>query len=167
MTKTIDQAEINALAWKACDTFRGVVDPAQYKDYILVMLFLKYLSDVARDRRDELHKQYGGDEQRIQRALSRDRFVLPEGSSYYDLYDARDKDDIGDRINKALDAIEEANKGKLDSVFRNIDFNSEANLGKTKDRNRRLKNLIDDFADPRLDFRPSRIGNLDIIGNTY
>lgn len=167
MTKTIDQAEINALAWKACDTFRGVVDPAQYKDYILVMLFLKYLSDVARDRRDELHKQYGGDEQRIQRALARERFVLPAGSSYYDLYDARDKDDIGDRINKALDAIEEANKGKLDGVFRNIDFNSEANLGKTKDRNRRLKNLIEDFADERLDFRPSRIGNLDIIGNTY
>ncbi len=167
MTKTIDQAEINALAWKACDTFRGVVDPAQYKDYILVMLFLKYLSDVALDRREELQKQYGGDEQRIERALARERFVLPAGSSYYDLYEARDKDDIGDRINKALDAIEEANKGKLDGVFRNIDFNSEANLGKTKDRNRRLKNLIEDFADERLDFRPSRIGNLDIIGNTY
>ena len=167
MTKTINQVEINALAWKACDTFRGVVDPAQYKDYILVMLFLKYLSDVARDRRDELHVQYSGDEQRIQRALARERFVLPQGSSYYDLLSVRDQDDVGDRINKALDAIEEANKGKLDGVFRNIDFNSESNLGKTKDRNRRLKNLIEDFADERLDFRPSRIGNQDIIGNTY
>jgi type I restriction enzyme M protein len=167
MSKAIDQAEINALAWKACDTFRGVVDPSQYKDYILVFLFLKYLSDVVRDRREELHKQYAGDKMRIERALARERFVLPEGSSYYDLYDKRDKDDIGDRISKALDAIEEANKAKLDGVFRNIDFNSEANLGKTKDRNRRLKNLIEDFADERLDFRPSRIGNLDIIGNTY
>jgi type I restriction enzyme M protein len=167
MTKTIDQAEINALAWKACDTFRGVVDPAQYKDYILTFLFLKYLSDVVRDRRDALHQQYGGDAVRIQRALARERFVLPEGASYYDLYDNRDKEDLGDRINKVLDAIEEANKAKLDGVFRNIDFNSEGNLGKTKDRNRRLKNLIEDFHDERLDFRPSRIGNLDIIGNTY
>lgn len=55
----------------------------------------------------------------------------------------------------------------MEGVFRNIDFNSESNLGQTKDRNRRLKNLIEDFANPKLDLRPSRIGNLDIIGNTY
>ncbi len=167
MNTPIDQQEINALAWKACDTFRGVVDPAQYKDYILVMLFLKYLSDTDRDRQEQLRKQYGGDGERMQRAMARGRFVLPKGSSYYALYDAREKDDVGDRINKALDALEEANKGKLDGVFRNIDFNSEPNLGKTKDRNRRLKHLLEDFSDPRLDFRPSRIGTLDIIGNTY
>lgn len=167
MTKTIEQSEINALAWKACDTFRGVVDPAQYKDYILVFLFLKYLSDVVRDKKEELHKKYSGDKERTKRAMERERFVLPEGASYYDLYDAREADDIGDRIGKALDAIEEANKGKLDGVFRNIDFNSESNLGKTKDRNRRLKNLIDDFSNEKLDFRPSRIGSQDIIGNTY
>lgn len=167
MNQPIDQQEINALAWKACDTFRGVVDPAQYKDYILVMLFLKYLSDTARHRREQLRQQYGGDQERMQRALARERFVVPAGSSYYDLHAARDKDDVGDRINKALDALEEANKGKLDGVFRNIDFNSEPNLGKTKDRNRRLKHLLEDFSDPRLDFSPGRIGNLDIIGNTY
>lgn len=167
MSNPIQQSEINALAWKACDTFRGVVDPAEYKNYILVFLFLKYLSDVVRDRREELHKKYGGDEERIARAMERERFVLPKGASYYDLYEARDADDIGDRIGKALDAIEEANKGKLDGVFRNINFNSEANLGKTKDRNRRLKNLIEDFANEKLDFRPSRIGSQDIIGNTY
>lgn len=167
MNQPIDQQEINALAWKACDTFRGVVDPAQYKDYILVMLFLKYLSDTARHRREQLRQQYGGDQERMQRALARERFVVPAGSSYYDLHAARDKDDVGDRINKALDALEEANKGKLDGVFRNIDFNSEPNLGKTKDRNRRLKHLLEDFSDLRLDFSPGRIGNLDIIGNTY
>ena len=167
MSTPIQQSEINALAWKACDTFRGVVDPAEYKNYILVFLFLKYLSDVVRDQQEALHKKYAGDEQRIARAMERERFVLPKGASYYDLYEARDADDIGDRIGKALDAIEEANKGKLDGVFRNINFNSEANLGKTKDRNRRLKHLIEDFSDPRLDFRPSRIGSQDIIGNTY
>lgn len=167
MNQKIDQSEINALAWKACDTFRGVVDPAQYKDYILVFLFIKYVSDVLRDRREELTRKYGGDAVRVERAMERERFILPKGASYHDLHAQRDADNIGELINIALDAIEEANKGKLDGVFRNIDFNSEPNLGKTKDRNRRLKHLIEDFSDERLDFRPSRIGNEDIIGNTY
>ena len=74
---------------------------------------------------------------------------------------------IGEIINIALERIEEANKGKLEGVFRNIDFNSESNLGETKERNRRLLNLINDFADEGLDFRLSHIGNQDIIGNTY
>ena len=62
--------------------------------------------------------------------------------------------------------VEEANKVKLEGVFRNIDFNSEANLGKTKDRNRRLKMLLDDFNKPQLDMSPSRVSE-DVIGNTY
>src|SRR5260370_34050042 len=56
---------------------------------------------------------------------------------------------------------------KLEGVFRNIDFNSEGNLGKTRDRNTRLQSLLEDFANPRLDLRPSHIGNLDVIGNAY
>ncbi|MEW8309695.1 MAG: N-6 DNA methylase, partial [gamma proteobacterium symbiont of Ctena orbiculata] len=64
------------------------------------------------------------------------------------------------------DAIEEANKVKLEGVFRNIDFNSEANLGKTKDRNRRLKHLLEDVNKPQLDMSPSRVSE-DVIGNTY
>ncbi len=52
-------------------------------------------------------------------------------------------------------------------MFRNIDFNSEASLGQTKDRNERLKNLLNDFNNPRLDLRPSRVGSLDVIGNAY
>ncbi|HDQ26874.1 MAG TPA: type I restriction-modification system subunit M, partial [bacterium] len=74
---------------------------------------------------------------------------------------------IGEIINKALEEIEERNKAKLDGVFRNIDFNSEANLGQVKDRNRRLKHVIEDFSNPKLDFRPSRIGHNDIIGDAY
>jgi type I restriction enzyme M protein len=70
-------------------------------------------------------------------------------------------------INIALDHIEDANKAKLENVFRNIDFNSEPNLGETKERNRRLKHLLDDFNDPKLDLRPSRTGNNDIIGDVY
>ncbi|MGB0409406.1 MAG: type I restriction-modification system subunit M [Opitutales bacterium] len=161
------QKEINNIVWKACDTFRGTIDPSQYKDYILVMLFVKYLSDLHKDRYDVLKTQFGDDEAMIQRRLQRERFVIPEGCSYYDLYEKRNKDDIGEQINKALEALEDANKKKLAGVFRNIDFNNQHNLGETKDRNRRLKNLLEDFHDERLDLRPSRIGSVDIIGNCY
>lgn len=167
MKNTVSQTEINQLAWKACDTFRGVVDPAEYKNYILVFLFLKYISDVHRDKKEQYEKRYEGDSIRIKRAMDRERFVIPDGCSYYDIYEKRFESNIGEIINYALDAIEEANKGKLDGVFRNINFNSETNLGETKDRARRLKNLIEDFSDKRLDFRPSQVGNQDIIGNTY
>lgn len=166
MDAKINQSQINSAAWAACDTFRGVVDPSQYKDYILVILFLKYISDVWRDHYENYSKQYGYDEERIRRKLDRERFVLPKGASFYDLYANREADDLGDLINKALDAVETQNKGKLEGVFRNIDFNSESNLGRTKDRNRRLKLLLEDFAKPELDMRPSRVSE-DVIGNTY
>ena len=166
--KKIKQEEINSILWAACDTFRGVVDPSEYKNYILVFLFLKYISEIWKDHYEEYQRQYGDDKERILRKLERERFVLPEGCSFYDLYEQREADNIGELINDALEKIEEvpANKTKLDSVFRNIDFNSDSNLGKTKDRNRRLKNLIEDFASPKLDLRPSRVDE-DVIGNAY
>jgi type I restriction enzyme M protein len=171
MVKTIEenkitQQQINNIAWSACDTFRGVVDPSEYKNYILVFLFLKYISDVWKDHYDSYKAQYGDDEDRIRRKLDRERFILPKGASFDEIYAKRDADNIGEIINIALDAIEDANRTKLDGVFRNIDFNSESNLGKTKDRNRRLKNLIEDFGKKELDLRPSRVDQ-DIIGNTY
>ncbi len=166
MTTKVSQEEINNIAWAACDTFRGPVDPAQYKDYILVMLFLKYISDVWQDHYEEYKKEYGDDDERIRRKLGRERFVLPKGASFYDVYNQRSEPNIGEIINVALDAIEEANKAKLEGVFRNIDFNSESNLGKTKDRNRLLKHILEDFNKPQLDMRPSRVSE-DVIGNTY
>lgn len=185
MSGMIDQKKINNAAWAACDTFRGVVDPAQYKDYILVMLFLKYISDVWEDHYEEYRKLYGDDDRRILRKLERERFVLPLvkltekniltgeeklldefPATYYSLYERRSAANIGELINITLDHIEEQNKAKLEGVFRNIDFNSEANLGKTKDRNRRLKQLLEDFHKSELDMRPSRVSE-DVIGNTY
>ncbi|MCB1201659.1 MAG: type I restriction-modification system subunit M [Leptospiraceae bacterium] len=163
----VNQDEINGILWKACDTFRGVVDPSEYKNYILVMLFIKYLSDVWQDHFDEFSKQYDGDKERIKRRLAKERFILPDGCDFGSLYEQRNEANVGEIINTALEQIEEANKEKLEGVFRNIDFNSEGNLGKTKDRNTRLKNLLTDFHDPKLDLRPSKIGNLDIIGNAY
>ena len=170
----IDQKDINNAAWAACDTFRGVVDPAQYKDYILVMLFLKYISDVWQDHYEEYQELHGDDDVRIRRKLSRERFVLPVvkltekdeetgvetvldefPATYYSLYERRAAANIGELINIVLDHIETSNKSKLEGVFRNIDFNSEANLGKTKDRNRRLKQLLEDFHKPQLNMRPA------------
>lgn len=175
MSDQLTQQEVNATAWSACDTFRGVIDPAQYKDYILVMLFLKYISDLWKDHYEEYRRQYGDNEERIRRRLERERFTLPYIelkepqpdrflADFSSLYERRNEANIGELINIVLEHIEDANKTKLEGVFRNIDFNSEANLGKTKDRNRRLKNLLEDFN--KLDLRPSRVSE-DIIGNTY
>ena len=167
MPDRISQQEINDTLWRACDTFRGTLDPAQYKDYLLVMLFLKYVSDVWTDKQEELQERYKGDKVRVERALGRERFVVPPESHFKYLYDRRDAPNIGELINIGLEQIEDANRAKLENVFRNIDFNSEPYLGETKDRNRRLKNLLQDFANPVLDLRPSRIGTLDVIGNAY
>ena len=161
----ITQDQINNTVWRACDTFRGTIDATQYKDYILTMLFLKYLSDIWKDKREEYERRYRGDATRVQRALGRERFVMPPESDFDFLYAGREAANIGELLNIALDNIEEANKEKLENVFRNIDFNSEPNLGQTRDRNRRLKNLLEDFA--ALDLRPSHLGGRDIIGDAY
>jgi type I restriction enzyme M protein len=170
MAKEFTQAEINSIVWKACDTFRGAVDPSEYKNYILTMLFLKYLTDLWLDKREEYNKKYKGDATRVKRALERERFILPENCGFDYLYTNREAANIGELINTALEKIEDANKSKLENVFRNIDFNSEAALGQTKDRNRRLKNLLEDFrgSDERpLDLRPSHLSNRDVIGDCY
>ncbi|HDY67117.1 MAG TPA: type I restriction-modification system subunit M [Candidatus Scalindua sp.] len=167
MNNKVKQEEINNIVWRACDTFRGAVDPSEYKNYILTMLFIKYMSDLWKDKREEYEKEYKGNKQRVDRALSRERFIVPEKCDFDYLYSKRDDSNIGETINIALDKIEDENKAKLENVFRNIDFNSEPNLGETKERNRRLKHLLEDFNNPKLDLRPSRIGNNDIIGDVY
>ncbi|MBD2248245.1 type I restriction-modification system subunit M [Nostoc sp. FACHB-888] len=163
----VSQNEINNILWNACDTFRGSIDASEYKNYLLVMLFVKYVSDVWTEHYEKLKEKYGDDRERILRRLERERFVLPEGCRFDDLYRQRNETNLGDIINKALEKIEESNKAKLSGVFRNIDFNSESNLGQTRDRNVRLKMLLEDFANSKLDLRPSRIGNMDVIGNAY
>jgi len=160
------QSQINAATWAACDSFRGAVDPSQYKDYILVMLFLKYITDLWDENVESYREQYGEDEVRIRRRLERERFILPEESKFSYLYERRKEANIGELINLALEKIEEENRTKLEGVFRSIDFNSEDNLGETKDRNRRLINLLEDFARPELNLRPSRVSD-DVIGECY
>ena len=173
------QEDILAAVWRACDTFRGAVDATQYKDYILTILFLKYISDVRRKHVEEFRREFGGDELRIQRRLDRERFKLPtvelkntktneiEESflgDFYSLYERRTRDNVGELINIVLDAIERVNEGKLGGLFRAIDFNSESNLGQTKDRNRRLRTVLEDFAKPGLDLSDT---SEDVLGDAY
>lgn len=161
------QNEINQIAWKACDSFRGTVDPAEYKNYILVMLFVKYTSDVWKDHKATYEKKFGIGNARVTRELSREKFILSEDTTFDYFYENRNEKNIGELIDKALFKIEEENKSKLDGVFRGIKFNSEVALGETRERNARIKNLLEDFNDPKMDLRPSVIGDSDIIGNTY
>lgn len=165
--EAVSQDEINRIVWRACDTFRGAVDPSEYKNYILTMLFLVYLSHLWQAKRDEYARRYDGDAERVARAMRNERFVLPEGCDFATLYAKRNDEKIGDLINGALEQIEDANKAKLAGVFRNIDFNSEANLGQPIEKNRRLKNLLEDFADPKLNFALTHAERRDVFGDVY
>jgi type I restriction enzyme M protein len=171
METKISQKEINNIVWKACDTFRGVIDPSQYKDYILTMLFLKYVSDVHKDKFHEYLVKYKNDSERAERAMKHERFVVPDHCSFDYLFEHRNEANIGELINISLNDLEEANREKLSSedgsgLFRNIDFNS-SNLGDTKDKNKRLRNLLIDFSDEKLDLRPSHLEGHDLIGSAY
>jgi len=169
MNNKITQKEINQTVWKACDTFRGVIDPSQYKDYILTMLFLKYVSDVNKDIFQKHLVKYNGDNERAERAMKMERFVVPHNSTFDYLFEHRNTTNIGEVIDIALNDLEEANREKLSSedgsgIFRNISFNS-SNLGDSKDKNHRLKNLLIDFSN--MDLSPTHLERNDIIGDAY
>jgi type I restriction enzyme M protein len=171
MKNKISSSEVKQIVWKACDTFRGVIDPSQYKDYILTMLFLKYVSDVQKEKYREYLKKYNDDKERAERAMKHERFVVPAHCSFDYLFEHRNEANIGELINIALNDLEEANREKLFSedgsgIFRNIDFNS-SNLGDVKDKNTRLKNLLIDFSNEKLDLAPSHLEGADIIGDAY
>jgi len=171
MTHKITQKDINDAVWKACDTFRGSIDPSVYKDYVLTMLFIKYLSDVHDDKLDSYLKKYNGDLDRANRAMQHERFIVPATSHFKYLFEHRNEVNIGELISIALNDLEEANREKLYSedgagIFQNIDFNSSM-LGEPKDKNVRLKNLLLDFNKEELDLRPSHLDGTDIIGGAY
>ena len=157
--------DIETTLWNACDSFRGKIDSSRYKDYILSMMFVKYLSDVSLETYERYLKQYAGDLERVNRAMRRERFTIDEKSSFTYLYEHRHDSQIGQMINIALSAIESQNSGKLANVFRAIDFNSQVDFGDPKQKNAILINLLEDFH--KLDLRPSQLENNDIIGDAY
>jgi type I restriction enzyme M protein len=159
--KKYTQEDLNKTLWAAADSSRASVDGGVYKDYALTMLFLKYISDLNKQRHAEYRARFGTDEKRIEEKMKLDRFYLPPKSSFDYVYSKIEEDNIGEEINKALHKIEDANKEKLDGVF-SVDFNSESVLGKLEQRNKMLRHLIQDFA--KIDL--SDVGD-DIIGNSY
>ncbi len=160
------QSTVNKAVWSACDTFRGTVDPSIYKDYVLTMLFVKYISDVWQEHYDSYKEQYGEHPELIAKMLENERFQLPEKARFSTLYKHRQQPGNGERIDKALHAIEEANLSKLGDVFQDITFNSNK-LGEEEQKNEILRHVLEDFAHPDLDLSPTKVGKLDIIGNAY
>ncbi|MFT4928995.1 MAG: type I restriction enzyme M protein, partial [Phenylobacterium sp.] len=160
------QDKVNKAVWSACDTFRGTVDPSIYKDYVLTMLFVKYISDVWQDHADDYKKQYAKHPELIDKMLENERFQLPEKARFSTLYKQRKQPGNGERIDIALNAIEDANLTKLGDVFQDIIFNSNK-LGEEEQKNDILCHVLEDFAHSDLDLRPSKVGKLDIIGSAY
>lgn len=170
MSSQINQDTVNKALWSACDVFRGTISADTYKDFILTMLFLKYISDVWQDHYDNYKKEYGDEPELIEEMMKNERFVLPSQSNFYSLYEHRYEAGNGERIDQALHALEEANGTKLKdagkSVFQDISFNTDK-LGEEKQKNTILKDLLEVFAVADLDLKPSHVGSLDVIGNGY
>lgn len=166
MQKTT-QSTVNNVVWKACDTFRGTMNSDEYKDYVLTMLFVKYLSDFYKEKLDLLKAEYGDKTDRIEAKLKREKFILDDSCTFDYLVIHKEAPNLGEIMNKVLERIEEDNRDKLEGIFRSIDFNNRNKLGDTKERNTILKNLIEDFSDTRLDLRPSMLEGNDVIGDAY
>ncbi|KAF3981594.1 MAG: type I restriction-modification system subunit M [Methylococcales symbiont of Hymedesmia sp. n. MRB-2018] len=166
MHKTTKET-INNVVWKACDSFRGTLDGTQYKDYVLTMLFVKYLSDFYREKLEQLHDKYKGKQNRIAKAIKLEKFILDETCTFEYLLSKKEASNLGEEINKVLLNIEELNPEKLEGIFRSIDFNNQTNLGKSKERNAILRHLLEDFNDKKLDLRPSMLAGNDVIGDAY
>lgn len=112
---------------RGADTLRDTIDAANYKDYVLPVMFVKYLSDSYTDAVEELSKQYAGI--RLERQKKYLPFMVAEGCSFYDLYQQRFADNIGQLMNAAMRQIEADNNQQLAGVLSAVDYNSENALG--------------------------------------
>ncbi|MCA0373888.1 MAG: type I restriction-modification system subunit M [Proteobacteria bacterium] len=142
----IKKSELYSSLWSSCDELRGGMDASQYKDYVLALLFVKYVSD-----------KYAG--------KPFPPIKVPAGSTFEDMVALKGKSDIGDQINKKILAPI-ANENKLTGI-KEIDFNSETKLGSGKEMVERLTNLISIFQKPELDFSKNRADGDDIMGDAY
>jgi type I restriction enzyme M protein len=140
----LKKSELYSSLWESCDQLRGGMDASQYKDYVLVLLFIKYVSD-----------KYAG--------LPYAPITIPEGASFKDMVALKGKSDIGDQINKKIIGPL-ANANKLSDM---PDFNEVAKLGDGKEKVDRLTNLIAIFENPALDFSKNRADGDDILGDAY
>jgi type I restriction enzyme M protein len=145
----LKKSDLYSSLWASCDELRGGMDASQYKDYVLFMLFIKYVSD-----------KYGNSSDFAPPV------VIPKGASFPDMLALRGKSDIGDRINTQVIApLVQANSRLARSDF--PDFNDSNKLGEGQAKVDRLTNLINIFASPTLDFSQNRAEHDDILGDAY
>src|SRR5258706_11021248 len=143
----IKKTELYSSLWSSCDALRGGMDASQYKDYVLVLLFIKYISD-----------KYAGQPYAP--------ITIPDGASFKDTVTLKGKSDIGDQINKKIiEPLAKANQQLSQSDF--PDFNDPVKLGDGKEKVDRLTDLIAIFENKALDFSKNRAENDDILGDAY
>ena len=140
----IKKSELYSSLWASCDLLRGGMDASQYKDYVLVLLFIKYVSD-----------KYAGQKYAP--------ITIPDGASFKDLVALKEQDDIGDAINKRIVGPLAAANGLSDMP----DFNDSGKLGSGSEMIKRLSDLIAVFENPELDFSRNRADGDDILGDAY
>jgi|APTNR8051073442_1049403.scaffolds.fasta_scaffold03016_9 type I restriction enzyme M protein len=142
----IKKSELYSSLWASCDELRGGMDASQYKDYVLVLLFVKYVSD-----------KYANDPDAL--------IEIPKGGSFKDMVTLKHQKDIGNQINIIIGQL--AKKNDLVGVIDVADFNDDEKLGKGKEMVDRLTNLISIFENPALDFSKNRAEGDDILGDAY
>lgn len=142
----VKKSELYSSLWESCNQLRGGMDASQYKDYVLVVLFLKYISDKAKADKDYL-------------------LNIPEGCFWEDILALRYKSNIGERLNEIIHQIAEENE--LSGVIDTADFNDDTKLGKGKDKVDTLSKLVTAFTKNALDFSSNRAGDDDLLGDAY
>ncbi|MDA0266262.1 MAG: type I restriction-modification system subunit M [Cyanobacteria bacterium] len=140
----IQKTALYSSLWASCDELRGGMDASQYKDYVLTLLFMKYVSD-----------RYAGDPYAM--------IVVPEGGSFEDMVALKGNKEIGDQINKIISAL--AAENDLKGVIDVADFNDEDKLGRGKEMVDRLSNLVGIFNG--LDLSANRVEGDDLLGDAY
>ena len=140
----LKKSQIYSLLWQSCDALRGGMDASQYKDYVLTLLFMKYVSD----------KRSSGPGALID---------VPEGGGFADMVKLKGDKEIGDKINKIIGRLAEANN--LKGVIDQADFNDDSKLGSGQDMQDRLSRLVAIFDD--LDLSANRAGDDDLLGDAY
>ena len=140
----IKKSQLYASLWQSCDELRGGMDASQYKDYILTLLFMKYVSDKADSDPDSL-------------------IVVPDGGGFADMVNRKGDKEIGDKINKIIGRLAEEND--LKGIIDQADFNDDSKLGRGKEMQDRLTKLVAIFES--LDFRANRVEGDDLLGDAY
>ena len=144
----IKKNEIYSSLWASCDKLRGGMDASQYKDYILTLLFVKYVTD-----------KFKG--------VKYADITVPEGGSFDDMVALKGTKNIGEGMGKVIAKLAEAGNNQLRGVIDNAHFNDEAKLGKGQEMVDKLTGLIAIFQRPEFDFRTNKTGGDDILGDAY